>query len=49
MVLEKSGPIALLKALKNDVELEGMRNCHIRDGVAVVNLLTWSVLENILL
>ncbi|MBO6281748.1 MAG: aminopeptidase P family protein [Alphaproteobacteria bacterium] len=30
-----------LKAIKNDVELQGMINCHIRDGVALVNLFCW--------
>lgn len=39
--LEKAGPIALLKALKNDVELEGLRLAHLRDGAAVVKLLSW--------
>jgi Xaa-Pro aminopeptidase len=43
MVIDKSGPISLLKALKNDTELAGMRNCHIRDGAAVVTLLAWFV------
>ena len=33
-----------LKVVKNDVELQGMINCHIRDGVALVNLFSW--LEN---
>lgn len=26
----RSSPIALAKALKNDAELEGMRNAHLR-------------------
>lgn len=30
-----------LKAAKNEVELQGMINCHIRDGVALVNLFCW--------
>ncbi|MEE6207322.1 MAG: aminopeptidase P family protein [Alphaproteobacteria bacterium] len=30
-----------LKAVKNEVELQGMINCHIRDGVALVNLFCW--------
>lgn len=30
-----------LKASKNEVELQGMINCHIRDGVALVNLFCW--------
>ena len=33
-----------LKAQKNQVELQGMINCHIRDGVALCKLLYW--LEN---
>lgn len=32
------------KAIKNRIELEGIRRAHIRDGVAVVNFLYW--LEN---
>lgn len=31
----------LLKSIKNEVEIEGMRNAHIRDGVAMVNFLYW--------
>ena len=41
LLIEKAGPIALLKALKNDVELEGFRQAHLRDGVAVVQLFSW--------
>lgn len=37
-------PINLMKAIKNDVEVEGMRNCHVRDGVALVQYFAW--LEN---
>ena len=29
------------KAIKNSVELEGMRRAHIRDGVAMINFLSW--------
>lgn len=41
-------PCLLLKSCKNDVELEGMRNAHIRDGVAMVRFLHWleMALEN---
>jgi len=31
----------LLKSIKNDVEIAGMRACHVRDGVAMVNFLYW--------
>jgi Xaa-Pro aminopeptidase len=36
--------ISNIKCIKNDVEAEGMRLSHIRDGVAVVRYLHW--LEN---
>lgn len=39
-----NSPITLLKAIKNDVELKGFRNAHIRDGVSMVHFLYW--LEN---
>ncbi|MEW6438238.1 MAG: aminopeptidase P family protein [Pseudomonadota bacterium] len=34
-------PIALMKARKNDTELEGMRAAHLRDGAAIVRFLRW--------
>ena len=34
-------PCLLVKACKNSVEAQGMINCHIRDGVAMVNFLSW--------
>lgn len=39
--LPESSWIALPKALKNPVELEGMRQAHVRDGVALVKFLSW--------
>lgn len=39
-VLEAS-PIALLKAVKNPVEIAGFRAAHVRDGVALVKHLAW--------
>ena len=39
--LEKESPISLLKACKNEVELAAMRDCHLRDGAAVVEFLCW--------
>ncbi|KAJ2359427.1 hypothetical protein IWW50_003904 [Coemansia erecta] len=38
--LDKS-PITLLKALKNATEIEGMRQCHERDGAAMANHFGW--------
>jgi len=48
-VFEKAGghaevgtdPIALMKARKNQTELEGMRQAHIRDAAAMVSFLHW--------
>ncbi|MQL82776.1 hypothetical protein Taro_015236 [Colocasia esculenta] len=40
VVLQPS-PLALAKALKNPVELDGLRKAHIRDGAAVVQYLVW--------
>ncbi|KAG0485442.1 hypothetical protein HPP92_009521 [Vanilla planifolia] len=37
----KQSPLALAKALKNSVELDGLRKAHIRDGAAVVQYLVW--------
>ncbi|CAM9181008.1 unnamed protein product [Ectocarpus sp. 6 AP-2014] len=41
LVLEKASPIALAKALKNDQELQGLREAHVRDGVALTAFLSW--------
>ncbi|KAL1967655.1 hypothetical protein VTN77DRAFT_2912 [Rasamsonia byssochlamydoides] len=43
-VEEARSPIADAKAIKNEVELEGMRACHIRDGAALSEYFAW--LEN---
>jgi len=39
-VLQQS-PLALAKALKHPVELDGMRNAHVRDGAAVISYIFW--------
>ncbi|KAF1813193.1 aminopeptidase-like protein [Eremomyces bilateralis CBS 781.70] len=40
-VEEIRSPIGDVKAIKNDVELEGMRACHIRDGAALIEFFAW--------
>ena len=40
-IILKESPVTLFKAIKNETELEGFRNCHIRDGVAMVKFLHW--------
>jgi Xaa-Pro aminopeptidase len=39
--VERQSPVITFKAVKNPVEQEGMRACHIRDGAAVVRFLRW--------
>jgi len=39
--VEKRSPIQEFKGVKNPVELEGMRQAHIRDGVALTSFLAW--------
>ncbi|KAK9054796.1 hypothetical protein SSX86_025875 [Deinandra increscens subsp. villosa] len=37
----KSSPVSLAKAVKNHAELEGMRNCHLRDAAALAEFWSW--------
>ena len=41
MKFEKRSPIVMMKAIKNDAELNGMRECHLRDGAAFAEFLSW--------
>src|SRR5699024_800452 len=34
-------PTMLFKAIKNEVEINNIRNCHIKDGVAVTKFIYW--------
>jgi Xaa-Pro aminopeptidase len=38
---EVRSPVGDAKAVKNDTELEGMRQCHIRDGAALIEFFAW--------
>jgi Xaa-Pro aminopeptidase len=38
-------PIALMKARKNEAELKGTREAHLRDGAAIVRFLCWIARE----
>ncbi|PRQ47675.1 putative xaa-Pro aminopeptidase [Rosa chinensis] len=40
-VLFQQSSLALAKALKNPIELEGLKNAHIRDGTVVVQYHVW--------
>lgn len=37
----KLTPISLLKAVKNDIEVEGMKKAHLRDSSSIVAFLAW--------
>jgi Xaa-Pro aminopeptidase len=41
MVDDIRSPIGDYKAIKNDVELAGMRACHVRDGAAQIEYFAW--------
>lgn len=41
IIIEAADPCLLPKAQKNDVEIAGMKACHIRDGAAMAKFLSW--------
>lgn len=45
-IIEAADPCLLPKAIKNSVEAAGMRQCHVRDGVAMVKFLHWFDQQN---
>jgi Xaa-Pro aminopeptidase len=40
-LLESTSPISMAKAVKNGAELEGMREAHLRDAVALATFFAW--------
>lgn len=40
-VIEAMNPTSLMKAVKNPVEVENLRKCHIKDGVALTKFIYW--------
>tara|TARA_B110000438_G_C15790400_1_gene640421 strand:- start:579 stop:2093 length:1515 start_codon:yes stop_codon:yes gene_type:complete len=40
-IVAKEDPCTLPKACKNNIEIEGMKSCHIKDAVAECNFLYW--------
>ena len=40
-IINRPNPSNLIKACKNEVELENLRKCHLRDGVAVTKFMHW--------
>ncbi|VEH38175.1 Uncharacterized peptidase SA1530 [Fusobacterium varium] len=40
-IIDKPNPSTFMKACKNDIELENLKNAHIKDGVAVTKFMYW--------
>ena len=40
-IIDKANPSTLMKACKNEIELENLKNAHIKDGVAVTKFMYW--------
>lgn len=39
--VDRPSPVFMLKAVKNEKEIEGFRRCMLRDGIALVKFLRW--------
>lgn len=40
-IVDALSPISLMKIVKNETELQGFRDCHVRDGVHLTKFLYW--------
>ncbi len=40
-IVNKGNPSTLMKACKNEIELKNLRNCHVKDGIAVTKFMYW--------
>lgn len=40
-IVEAANPTILMKAMKNDVELENIKAAHIKDGIAITKFMHW--------
>ena len=40
-ITEAANPTILMKAMKNDVELENIKEAHIKDGIAITKFMYW--------
>lgn len=40
-IVDDETPIKMFMAVKNEVEIEGMKEAHIRDAVAIIEFLSW--------
>ena len=40
-IIDAPNPTFLFKSIKNEVEIENLRKCHIKDGVAMTKFMYW--------
>ncbi len=40
-ILDRPNPTSLMKAIKNQTEMENLRNAHLKDGIAVTRFMYW--------
>lgn len=40
-VLTKTSPVKIAKSIKNETEIQGFKNAHVRDGAALVKFFAW--------
>lgn len=40
-IIDEANPAELMKAMKNDIELENLRKAHVKDGVAMTKFMYW--------
>ena len=40
-IIDKPNPTFIFKSIKNEVELDNLRKCHIKDGVAMTKFMYW--------
>lgn len=40
-IVEGQNPTVMMKAIKNDIEIENLKKCHIKDGIAVTRFMHW--------
>lgn len=40
-VISRPSPVMMEKAIKNEKEIEGLKNCHLRDAAALVKYFAW--------
>lgn len=40
-IVDKANPSTLMKACKNIIEIENLRQCHLKDAIAVVKFMYW--------